>query len=590
MTFLTPAFAWALLSLIPLAAIYFLKVRPRRKPTTAYFLWEKVFTEKRSSALFKRLRDLWSLLLMLLAFAAICTALMQPELEGDDRRDLLIVIDTSASMSVEGGGGKRFEEAVDRARAIVRALDGAQRASIATVADELTFVSHLTDSPRELMEALEQVRPTNLPLDRASLARLYETSDSKWAESYRILFLTDGSSDGGQVPSEIEIVKIGDAEGNLGIAAADLQILPGEEPTLGLYIQVASSFREPQNADLILRLRGSPAIARLIPLTVAPGLNPPEVITIEGYEPGEYLVTLDVEDALEADNGASLVAHKPRPIPVSVDSRDRFFLENSVLAFTRSGGLLALVEDNAQLAIAKGAPADVAQALVFQPQGESKWWQSVGEELEGAVPRVLLEDHPVLRLLDASTIQYDGARKLEAPEGALVLVAADDDTPLIYVSHMGGQSAVVVNMDPAAAEFYFSAWFPVLVHGVATHLAGREDELLSVYPSGSESPIPGVAEEDVTAVTAPDGSKSEVIGKRYPVAGSLGFHEFDNKSGHWPIGVSLLARGESLIDNTEIADTAKPISTGWAPAYLLTVLALIVLVIESILYHRRKVG
>ena len=50
---LSPIYFWAFLSLIPLVAIYFLKVRPRRKPATAYFLWERIFQEKRATSLLR---------------------------------------------------------------------------------------------------------------------------------------------------------------------------------------------------------------------------------------------------------------------------------------------------------------------------------------------------------------------------------------------------------------------------------------------------------------------------------------------------------------------------------------------------------
>ncbi|MEM1442773.1 MAG: BatA domain-containing protein [Verrucomicrobiota bacterium] len=101
MTFLSPAFLWTLLALLPLGAVYFLKVRPRRKTTTAYFLWEKIFSEKKASSLFNRLRDLLSLLIMALAFGAIAFALARPEFSADERKDLLILIDESASMSAQ---------------------------------------------------------------------------------------------------------------------------------------------------------------------------------------------------------------------------------------------------------------------------------------------------------------------------------------------------------------------------------------------------------------------------------------------------------------------------------------------------------
>ena len=64
MKFLAPLFFWSFLSFLPLVAIYFLKVRPRRREATAYFLWNRVFTEKKSTSLFQRLRDLLSLLLL----------------------------------------------------------------------------------------------------------------------------------------------------------------------------------------------------------------------------------------------------------------------------------------------------------------------------------------------------------------------------------------------------------------------------------------------------------------------------------------------------------------------------------------------
>ncbi len=61
MNFTSPAFLWMLAGLAPLAAAYFLKVRPRRFPVNALFLWEKIFQEKKASSLFQRLRDLFSL-------------------------------------------------------------------------------------------------------------------------------------------------------------------------------------------------------------------------------------------------------------------------------------------------------------------------------------------------------------------------------------------------------------------------------------------------------------------------------------------------------------------------------------------------
>ncbi len=163
MTFLHPMMIWSLAALLPLAAFYFLKVRPRRKPTTAFFLWDKVFQERRASSLFKRLRDAWSLLLMMLACAAICLALARPEWN-DRRQDVLILIDNSASMAAKDGSTPRIDAAKRAAAEIIEGLNGAQRAAVATVAERVIYRSHLTDNPRELLDTVEAVKASNQSL------------------------------------------------------------------------------------------------------------------------------------------------------------------------------------------------------------------------------------------------------------------------------------------------------------------------------------------------------------------------------------------------------------------------------------------
>jgi hypothetical protein len=109
MIFGSPVFFWATLALIPLAAVYFIRIRPRRQPVNTYFLWQRVFREKAANSLFQRLRHLLSLLLLALAFLAATLSLTQPRLDRNETPDLLILIDTSASMQTMEKGLTRLE-------------------------------------------------------------------------------------------------------------------------------------------------------------------------------------------------------------------------------------------------------------------------------------------------------------------------------------------------------------------------------------------------------------------------------------------------------------------------------------------------
>jgi hypothetical protein len=569
MTLLAPAFLWTLAALAPLAAIYFLKVRPRKKPVTAFFLWQKIFTEKKASALFKRLRDVFSLLLMALAFAAIAFALAEPDFAGDERKDLLIVVDHSASMSAKDGTTTRLEKAKQRARDLIAGMNGTQRAAVASFAEVTRMLEHPTRHRKALLEAVNSIQPTELP-SRVEALRALQPGD-EWMKDTRVLLITDGCLDAPDRLPNVEVLRITDTAKNVGIARADLRSVPGGATRLGLFILPISSFTESVKTDITLMHVDSNKLVKIIPVTLLPGENAAVTLTLDDAPTGRWTATLGLDDALESDNSAFLYVPPRQPVPVGVLADDPFFFQNAVSAFERSDQLLALAEDTktAQLMLSKGkVPADIS-TVVFQPAGESTAWSKVGNEIAAPVPKVLAKDHPLLRYLDAETMTFAGARQITAPTGAVVLVADESGPPLIYLMRQGAQTVCVVNLDPLAAQFYLSAWFPVLIHNAAAHLTHREDMPPATLPTGSSARVPGRADP------TPYG----------PMLTS-GFHE----TGSWTFATSLVSPEESLLKNDTLKESVKPIASGESPSYWLLVLALGVLVGESILYDRRKVG
>ena len=61
-------------------------------------------------------------------------------------------------------------------------------------------------------------------------------------------------------------------------------------------------------------------------------------------------------------------------------------------------------------------------------------------------------------------------------------------------------------------------------------------------------------------------------------------------STQWDLAAGLLTPAESALVVPESATSSEEIARGRAPAYWLITLALAVVLIESLLYHRRKVG
>lgn len=639
MSFANPAFLWAFTGLIPLVAIYLLKVRPVRKTSTAYFLWEDIFQQKQSQTLFQRFRDLFSLLMMMLVFSAIVLAMSGLRWKNENKQDLILLIDNSASMNADDGGATRLARAKKVATEIVSALNGTQRCSIATVSNETVFHSHLTENPRELLEAISKITESKMPLNEALLNTFVDASGTGVAVNrdttqgnqgepddaagssqndanelpqikggHRVILITDGCLQA-NVPSQIEILKVGTEKAeNIGFVACDFQRLPGGSEPIGAFLQIASTFPDTQEVDIAIYFQSDEFVAnekvsseedlgtlvKLIPAEVKPGMNRPEVFQLENGKAGRWIAKLEIEDCLADDNVSYASVAPRRQIPVNVLASDRYFFENSVVAFSRGGGLLKLDVDDPQLLIGQGDAFSktelVTDGLVFQPTGESDWWENLGEEIEVAAPRVSDPNHPVLRHIDASLMPFTGARQITTPPGAEVWVVAEDETPLIYRISKAGRTVIVVNMDPMLSDFYLSAWFPVLVYSSALHLAGREDELQSTYSTGQYAKIPSKQKASETTIVTPSQTKmirsSESVG---PIT-ETGFYEIKNETGEWLIASSLLSKSETLLDNSKAFDTSQPVNRGSSPVGLLTILAIIVVSVESLLYQRRKVG
>lgn len=583
-----PAFAWAAMALLPLVAVYFIKTRPRRQTVNAFFLWQKVFQQKAASSLFQKLRNLLSLLLVALAFAAAVMALMKPQLGSEETPDLLIVVDRSVSM--RGGGGKsRMELAKARVEGWIAALGGSQRAALATADTKLEYQVHLTGNARPLRDALDRIDASDLPLGGGVLDELALLSSvaGDGESKVRILFVTDGRSSLGELPPGIERVLVGENGENAGITAADLRWSgPGEAR---LFISVLSGFAKNREVDFELVEADGERVLRLFTMNLIAGEETRDSIQVERMDPGSWLLRMNVDDDLDADNQAALGLNAPQPVPVQVQSPNPFFFQQVVAAFARADSLFEPIEEFAQLGLAEGTAPDTEVAVIFAPQGESPFWSKVGEELSLGAPEVVEEDHPLIARVDPALLNFEGARKLEAPVGSVVVLRHANGTPLLYTSSVDGRKAVVVNMSPSMGDFFLSPWFPVLIHDATALLLGREDSFPSAVATGDRVIVPGT-EEVTKTIRLSEGEEEELVAVSPIEVKRVGSYALTRSFTTWWLGGAVLSPGESGAVIGEAQSVVMEPASGWPLAVWLLLAALLAVVAEEILYHRRKVG
>jgi Ca-activated chloride channel family protein len=150
-----------------IAALYFLRLRRRRVVVAFAPLWLGTAGDPRASRRVRRLRHWLSLALALAIFAALWGGALDPRPAAVDQRgrSVVVLIDRSASMSATDEPGTRLGAAKREATRLLGGLGPADRALVASFADEAEAESGFEADPARLARAVTGVPPSAAPAD-----------------------------------------------------------------------------------------------------------------------------------------------------------------------------------------------------------------------------------------------------------------------------------------------------------------------------------------------------------------------------------------------------------------------------------------
>lgn len=327
MTFLAPGamLAGALIAGPLLIALYLLKLRRRPVRVSSITSWSPSTQEAQVNVPLRWLRASWLLLLHLAALACLLAALGRPAIPGPPTARLVLLIDTSASMSARDtpGGPTHLDQAKDLARALAAAaLRSADPPGIAVIAfsadaaplgpfstsraavDRAILAAQATDEPATLGPALQAARALGSEAAAESAPRLDTRaivfSDASWSEAPASL---RGSS--------FEFIRAGSptAPANVGIVGFSAAPDP-DAAALVLRIDLISTAPTDTPVLLTIAKDDSPIASRAA--TVPAGAT---AITLRVPTPlsGLLHASLQSADALATDNHAWLIVPDAAP-------------------------------------------------------------------------------------------------------------------------------------------------------------------------------------------------------------------------------------------------------------------------------------
>src|SRR5690242_18360435 len=162
MPFATPLALLGLLFVPAVIAMYLLKLRRTETIVPSTLLWQRLVADVEANAPWQRLRRSLLLLLQLLLVAALAVLAARPFLERPAglARDLVVIVDTSASMSATDVAPDRLTAAREAAKDALRDLPAGGKVSVIEAGRTARIVATGTSDLGRVRQAVEALRPS----------------------------------------------------------------------------------------------------------------------------------------------------------------------------------------------------------------------------------------------------------------------------------------------------------------------------------------------------------------------------------------------------------------------------------------------
>jgi hypothetical protein len=629
------ALLWSLL-VIPVIALYILKVRLRRVPTSTTMFWNQIFDEKPPRSIWETLKHLLSLLAQLAILAFLVLSVADPYLPGQLKasRRIVVVVDNSASMRATDVDPSRLAAAKKKAVSLVEGLRFGDEMAVILAGDHPTVALGMSGHAPTLKRTIEAITPTDCPSSIQPAIDLGRRLIGTHPHG-QLVVLTDGCSPGSETllgQKDVALEIIGTPAGNVGIT--QFQVRRSLVDPLGYEVLTAVSNASDGPVEGRLELELGGVTVDILPLKLAPGETWTRSLEKTSLEGGRLTAALtkmtspaaegseakEFQDPLASDDRAYAIL-PPRKIQnVLLVTPGNLFLQK-VFEANRLVNLTVVKELPTEwpldtvvvlhrLVPEKLLPRDI---LVIDPDGPSEAWQ-LGDLLENPIITQQDAASPLMTHLKLDNVTMPKARRLTFTDQPHILAGAVSGEP-VYASFQRTSplKGLVLPVSLDEGDLTFRTAFPIMVANALSWFGGSSGELQPAVATGAivHMALEGVKPDghDPLNVLTPSGAKKPVVlapvvaGDDKPPAATIGPLE---EIGIWEVGEGetdpkVVAATAVNLSNPLESDLRAPDSVRQAVHqpllaaslftrplwYYLAILALVLATVEWFLYQRR---
>lgn len=622
MQFLTPlGFALASLA-IPIILLYMLKLRRRQVQVSSTFLWQQLLRDQQANAPWQKLKRNLLLMLQLLILAALVIALARPALRVPvvATGSVIVLLDASASMNATdvSTSQSRFEQARNSVQDLINGLSSASSMTLILVGGTpRTLISSESDKSL-LKNALDDARVTQESADwQSAFALAAGAARGEQGKSSIVIVSDGGLPESGlpALPGNVSYIPIGESQNNIALSALALRMA---QKGPQLFAEISNYDSIDRNILLSIYFNNELIDARQLSVKA----NASGSLTLDNLPnaSGIYKATISNPDnnspnsldSLTLDDTAFAVFQSTSARRVLLVSKGNLFLEQLLAslpgiqpfrALPAQDGTIQIPNDPFNLYIFDGiVPPELPKAdLLFVNPSSNPFFEVGGTYKE--IENVQVKEHRLTRFVDWSNVHILEAETVQTPEWAEVLIESDNG-PLVFAGETNGQRIAALTFDLRESDLPLQIAYPILFSNLINYLAPPSafDATQSLRPGESLTMLP---QTDVNriVIASPSNQTYTLPANQttFTQTHELGYYAVnfisDGPNTIEYFAVNLFDENESNIQPRDVVQVGQvavtPTVSGqvgqrelWA---WLAALALIVLMIEWQVFHRRQI-
>lgn len=479
MQFINPS-ALFVLGLIPiLILIHSLKPKPKQVAVTTLFLWQEALKEKKGGLQIQRMMKNLPLLLQILAVIMGTLALAKPVLiyPSQMRGNVILVLDTSASMKTRTTSGIRFDQARKEALKLIDELPREGQVLIIEARGNPILKAPFSSDKRKLKRIIEGMQPSDEP-GRIEKALYLALSFMDPARDDVAVLITDGAGFDFEkitrIHQRVRPILVRGGKRNIGITKFEFRPELDLNDRYEIMVEVRNYNPHPILCPIRLTLNEETIVKKTF------GLRALEkkllIFPYSGLIAGIAEVTLEVHDDFPIDNKAYAVLNTSRDMWVLLVTKGNFFLEK----------LLAAYPNFMVNAVSEIAPSswddqterhDIVILDRISPPSTEKGNFLLIESFSPSIPLSKIDQihhpqildwdrkNPLMDNVDLSGLTVESANQVRTDK-TLRPIVESHETGLMYSYHKNGLRALFLGFDMTRSDLPLRVAFPVMMSNI----------------------------------------------------------------------------------------------------------------------------